>query len=100
LIDNEGKVKICDFGISEKLNPEGNINKKGATPGTRQYKAPEQIHMERNGKKIRLFKDRVGKSIQYGKEVDIWAAGVTLFAMIYGHLPFSGDQDDKLNRES
>lgn len=45
LIDNEGEVKICDFGISEKVNKEdGIIECKGITAGTRQYKAPEQLH--------------------------------------------------------
>lgn len=26
-----------------------------------------------------------------GKPVDVWACGVTLFAMIYGHVPFLSD---------
>jgi hypothetical protein len=29
---------------------------------------------------------------QNEKEVDIWAAGVVLFAKIYGQLPFTGTQ--------
>ena len=34
------------------------------------------------------MKDRIKAKAIYGKEVDIWAAGVTLFAMTHGYLPF------------
>lgn len=46
LIDNEGVVKIADFGVSEVLVEEDGKNKKikdAGTAGTRAYKAPEMI---------------------------------------------------------
>jgi len=30
---------------------------------------------------------------QYGKEVDCWALGVTLFQMMFGALPFPTDSE-------
>jgi serine/threonine protein kinase len=75
----------------------------GLAPGTRQYKAPEQLHtiQAKDGDSPKAFlgikkrKDVGKKPVYYGTEVDIWAAGVTLYAMCHGYLPFQGDEDDR-----
>ena len=75
LIDNEGCIKIADFGISKEIKPGATIKEKHIC-GTPAYMAPEMI---RKG------------NIKYDGSVDVWAAGVVLFVMVYGHLPFLGD---------
>ena len=73
LIDNEGKVKIIDFGIAldeaaRRLTWTGF----SATIGTPTYMAPEQI----NGRRGDI-------------RTDIYALGTMLFEMTTGELPFS-----------
>ena len=45
--------------------------------GNVQYMAPEMIN-------IKSKKSKYG----YGFQVDIWAAGVILYGLMYGNLPF------------
>lgn len=72
LLDSNGRVKICDFGV-------GKIVKKGEKMveqcGTPAYIAPEIL--ENNG--------------YFGFAVDIWSAGVALYAMLYGTVPFKAN---------
>lgn len=93
LIDNEGIIKIADFGVSAEVaaardGREGKIQDSGAV-GTRTYRAPEMI-VPKKGREG----SKKGRLCEYGREVDIWAAGVVLFTMIYGHLPFQGKKED------
>ena len=75
LIDNEGCIKIADFGISKEIKP-GHLIKDRHICGTPAYMSPEMIKE---------------KAIRYDGSTDVWAAGVVLFVMVYGHLPFLGD---------
>jgi serine/threonine protein kinase len=74
-IDNEGIIKIGGFGLAIKLEQGGKPQKERV--GTPVYMAPEILQSVKSS--------RVG----YGLEVDIWAAGVVLYSMIYGRIPFS-----------
>ena len=70
------EIKLIDFGISIKYD---NNNKLLTTPcGTTTY-APPEMH---KGEKY------------YGLLCDIWSAGVVLYAMVYGYLPFCDDDND------
>ncbi|KAL7034417.1 hypothetical protein ACKWTF_007957 [Chironomus riparius] len=69
LIDtNQLIVKLTDFGLSEEWDKKTPLT---TICGSPEYTSPE-IH---EGK-------------PYGSEVDVWALGVVLFAMVVGRLPF------------
>ncbi len=71
LLDARGSVKICDFGVSKIVQPGEVIRDKTGTPA---YIAPEIINDE-----------------GYSYPVDIWSAGVVLYAMLEGAVPFRGE---------
>jgi 5'-AMP-activated protein kinase catalytic alpha subunit len=70
LLDATGNVKICDFGVSRQLKTEKQVMHEQC--GTPAYIAPE------------ILKDQ-GYS---GFKVDMWSAGVCLYAMLIGSVPF------------
>ncbi|GLU01363.1 hypothetical protein SLE2022_186740 [Rubroshorea leprosula] len=77
LLDEDGKLKVTDFGLSafsEHLKQDGLLH---TTCGTPAYVAPEVI----------------GKKGYDGAKADIWSCGVILYVLLAGFLPF---QDDNL----
>lgn len=70
LLDATGQVKICDFGVSRQLKTEKQVMHEQC--GTPAYIAPE------------ILRDQ-GYS---GFKVDMWSAGVCLYAMLIGSVPF------------
>ena len=77
LLDDEGNVKLADFGLS-------NVMRDGiflySSCGSPNYAAPELI---------------IGK-VYNGSSIDIWSCGIILYAMLTGTLPFDEDQIPKL----
>ena len=75
LVDTSGNAYIADFGVSSVM--EDTRLSAGTTQGTLSFFSPEMCADVRN--------------IQtWGKEADIWALGVTMYVLLYGHLPFHG----------
>ncbi len=77
LLDDEGNLKVTDFGLSafsDHLRQDGLLH---TTCGTPAYVAPEVI----------------GKKGYDGAKADIWSCGVILYVLLAGFLPF---QDDNL----
>ncbi|GLT43712.1 hypothetical protein SLA2020_176440 [Shorea laevis] len=77
LLDEDGNLKVTDFGLSafsEHLKQDGLLH---TTCGTPAYVAPEVI----------------GKKGYDGAKADIWSCGVILYVLLAGFLPF---QDDNL----
>ncbi|KAK1268089.1 CBL-interacting serine/threonine-protein kinase 6 [Acorus gramineus] len=75
LLDDDGNLKVADFGLSaltEHLRPDGLLH---TTCGTPAYVAPEVI----------------GKRGYDGAKADIWSCGVVLFVLLAGFLPFQDD---------
>jgi carbon catabolite-derepressing protein kinase len=72
LLDNDLNVKLADYGLSNQII-EGEFLKTSC--GSPNYAAPEVI---RGG-------------FYSGPEVDVWSAGVILYVMLCGRLPFEDD---------
>ncbi len=74
LLDRQGRAKVTDFGIARSNTAPG-VTVPGGFVGTPAYAAPEMIE---------------GVSDQRS---DIYAIGVTLYAMLSGRAPFAGKTD-------
>ena len=73
LVDREGHLFVADFGVSALVTGIGDRHHTQRFRGTPLFAAPEAL-------------DGV-----VGRPADMWATGVTLYAMIFGCLPFLGD---------
>ena len=69
LIDNEGHLKLTDFGLSKMKQPENGLT--NTFCGTPEYLAPEII-----------------KNVGHSFGVDWWSLGMLLYEMISGINPF------------
>jgi len=79
LLDGHGNIKIADFGVSRKVVDNEILFEQCGTPA---YIAPEIV-----------------RELGYkGYPVDIWSAGVCLYAMLYGNVPFKANQMGDLNK--
>jgi serine/threonine protein kinase/Tfp pilus assembly protein PilF len=73
LVNGKGELKITDFGLA-KLKGSSKLTKTGSTLGTASYMSPEQAQGE----------DVDARS-------DIFSAGVVLYEVLTGKLPFRGE---------
>ena len=76
MVDDDGRVKVLDFGLAAQIHSSQSrtsnaITSKGGTPG---YKSPEQW---------------LGRPQQ--APADVYAFGVMAYWLFSGHLPFDGD---------
>lgn len=77
MLDDDGNLKVADFGLSafaDHLRQDGLLH---TTCGTPAYVAPEVL----------------GKKGYDGAKADIWSCGVILYVLLAGFLPF---QDENL----
>jgi serine/threonine protein kinase len=73
LVSKNGIAKLADFGIA-RVRDSVQMTKTGAIMGTASYMSPEQAR----GEKV-------------NHQADLYAAGIVLYEMLTGALPFHGD---------
>ncbi|KAM3131244.1 hypothetical protein pb186bvf_016702 [Paramecium bursaria] len=71
-------VKIVDFGIAGMALQTNNDK---LNVGTLRYMAPETLNKTYN---------------KIGPSIDVWALGVILFVMLFGHMPFDGETPNEI----
>jgi len=81
MINEEGAVKIMDFGIARMRNAQ-RITSHGKSVGTLEYMAPEQI-----------------KGQEGDERTDVYAVGNILYEMLCGTTPFHSDTDYRLMKD-
>lgn len=75
LLNQKGRLKIGDFGVSEMFASSSDLTKQSA--GSPAFFAPEMCVS--------------GHGEISAKPADIWAMGVTLYALCFDRLPFVGE---------
>jgi eukaryotic-like serine/threonine-protein kinase len=80
LLNEQGKVKITDFGIARVLG-SARLTRDSRLVGTLEYLAPERV-----------------KGLEGDCRSDLYSAGAVLYELLTGHLPFEQDTDFELMR--
>ncbi|KAJ8377386.1 hypothetical protein AAFF_G00260460 [Aldrovandia affinis] len=80
LLDENGNIKIADFGLSNLYHKDKLLQTFCGSP---LYASPEIV----NGRPY------------HGPEVDSWALGVLLYTLVYGTMPFDGGDHKTLIRQ-
>uniref|UniRef100_A0A1A8F9Y9 non-specific serine/threonine protein kinase n=1 Tax=Nothobranchius korthausae TaxID=1143690 RepID=A0A1A8F9Y9_9TELE len=80
LLDQDMNVKLADFGLSNNFQRDSLLQTYCGSP---LYASPEIV-----------------KGLPYkGPEVDCWALGVLLYALVYSSMPFDGANHTKLTEQ-
>jgi tetratricopeptide (TPR) repeat protein/tRNA A-37 threonylcarbamoyl transferase component Bud32 len=73
MVDEEGNVRIMDFGIARSMKTAG-LTGAGVIIGTPEYMSPEQVEAK-----------------EVDQRSDIYSLGVILYEMVTGRVPFEAD---------
>jgi serine/threonine protein kinase len=78
LLDDQGVVKLCDFGWCVEMN----MGNRQTFCGTYEYMAPEVI-----------------KEKPYNQSIDIWSLGILLYELLHGYSPFRAKSNSSNEQE-
>ena len=76
LLDEDMRIKLCDYGWACYFTSDSKLKTYCGTP---EYVSPEML-----------------RKIGYDEKIDIWALGVLLFEMLAGYAPFSANSKEDL----
>ncbi|TPX71786.1 hypothetical protein SpCBS45565_g00977 [Spizellomyces sp. 'palustris'] len=76
LVDDDGHIKLCDFGLAKCIPAAGSTSTFCGTPG---YMAPEILTKS-----------------HYSTATDWWSLGIVLYEMLVGDVPYGRDPDPYL----
>jgi serine/threonine-protein kinase len=76
LLTADGEAKLADLGLARQMRDDASLTQSGQAIGTPYYMAPEQVR---------------GRADQYDSRTDIYALGGTLFHLVTGQPPYSGE---------
>eukprot|EP00798_Chlamydomonas_sp_ICE-L_P002094 gene2094-18151_t len=85
LIDDNGEIKITDFGLSIDHNEIANTKL-----GTFEYMAPEVLACPN---KNSPYDNKHNPSWEYTYKVDCWSIGIMVHEMLTGFTPFKGETE-------
>lgn len=83
LLDEEGHIKLTDFGLSKELIKD-ELNRANSYCGTIEYMAPEVVERTAQG---------------YDETVDWWSLGVIAFELMTGCSPFTVDGHSNTSKD-
>ena len=73
LLDADGRVRVTDFGLAKRQTEDSGLTRTGELLGTPSFMSPEQVS---------------GEPGRIGPTSDVYALGVTLYALVTGRPPF------------
>jgi eukaryotic-like serine/threonine-protein kinase len=76
LLTTEGGAKVIDFGLVKAKNRTAGETGQGVVKGKIRYMAPEQV---------------ASKGVDH--RADVWAAGMCLYELLVGHVPYHTEDD-------
>ena len=83
LLDEEGHVKLTDFGLSKAFKDD-QLSNANSYCGTIEYMSPEIVKRTEKG---------------YNECVDYWSLGVIVFELLTGCSPFTVDGDQNSTQD-